>query len=93
MREGSFEDSTGVSKIFSALFSLPQLPQFSLTLSVAFSQKQLEALYTEWKAKGGVQMKALCLSVTNTALSLSLQMELSTMATNVTINTYTPKRT
>ena len=66
---------------------------FSLTLSVAFSQKQLEMLYTEWKAKGRVQMKALRLMVPNTALSSSLQMELSTMSTNVTIDTYTPNMT
>ena len=86
-----FEDSSRVRNMFNALFSLPQLPQFSLTLSVAFSQKQLEMLYTEWKRGGGVEMKALCLSVPNTALSSSLRMELTKLATSVAIDTYTPK--
>ena len=86
-----FEDSSRVRNMFNVLFSLPQLPQFSLTLSVAFSQKQLETLYTEWKRGGGVEMKALCLSVPNTALSSSLRMELTKLATSVAIDTYTPK--
>ena len=79
-----------IRKLSSAVFSLPTLSQFSLTLLLAFSQKQLEILTGEWKKSGSVQMKALNLSFPNTSLTSSLEVELREMATEVEIDTYEP---
>lgn len=79
-----------MKKLFSAIFSLPNLSQFSLTLLLSFSQKQLEILTAEWKKSGSVVMQALNLSFPNTSLTSSLEVELKEMAGDVKIDIYEP---
>ena len=83
-------DDGAVRKLSSTVFSLPKLSQFSLTLLMAFSQKQLEILTAEWKKSGSVKMQALNLSFPNSSLNSSLEVELKEMATVVEIDTYEP---
>ena len=83
-------DDGAVTKLFSAVFSLSNLSQFSLTLLLAFSRKQIEILTAEWKKRGSVKMQALNLSFPNSSLTSSLEVELKEMATVVEIDTYEP---
>ena len=83
-------DDGAVRKLSSAIFSLQKLPQFSLTLLLAFSQKQLEILTAEWKKSGSIKMQTLTLSFPNTSLTSSLEVELKEMAAEVKIDTYEP---
>ena len=79
--EDDYISDEDTKALCSAIFSLPQLSQFSLTLFVSFSEYQLQIIYTSWKLKCAAQMKAFHLRIPGSIQDSSLHADLQSMAT------------
>ncbi len=87
-KEFTYKDNDALSKFFCSLFSLPQLPQFSLSLHVAFAPEQVEMLHTCWENQGGVTMRTLSVRIPKGVEGSTVQSKLEKMAAEVHFETF-----
>ena len=80
------EDDSGLMQLFETVFSLPLLPEFSLSLIMTLTGEQMVKVLSIWEQTCKTQMKYLRVTVAESDITASLENDLSKIAATVQID-------